>query len=108
MHRTLFSLSRQILGGHSESKFQIHQTDVSGWKARRRDGSLWIPKRQIALGASIDSTVHENLLTARAFRDIYKLMCSGIIPRPVAFVSSESANGVQNLAPFSWFNMVDP
>ncbi|KAI0028490.1 hypothetical protein K488DRAFT_89688 [Vararia minispora EC-137] len=38
--------------------------------------------------------------------NMYKLLVSGIVPRPIAFVSSESAIGVQNLAPFSWFNMV--
>lgn len=37
---------------------------------------------------------------------LYRLMISGIIPRPVAFVSSISESGVENLAPFSWFNMV--
>ncbi|KAH9833395.1 uncharacterized protein C8Q71DRAFT_773141 [Rhodofomes roseus] len=37
---------------------------------------------------------------------MYKLMISGVVPRPVAFVSSVSADGVENLAPFSWFNMV--
>jgi len=37
---------------------------------------------------------------------LYPLMISGIIPRPVAFVSSISESGVENLAPFSFFNMV--
>jgi len=37
---------------------------------------------------------------------LYALMISGIVPRPVAFVSSISESGVENLAPFSWFNMV--
>ncbi|GJE94216.1 flavin reductase family protein [Phanerochaete sordida] len=37
---------------------------------------------------------------------LYRLMISGIIPRPIAFVSSVSEAGVENLAPFSWFNMV--
>ncbi|PVF94045.1 hypothetical protein CPB86DRAFT_714039 [Serendipita vermifera] len=36
---------------------------------------------------------------------IYKLMTSGIIPRPIAFVSSLSSDGVPNLAPFSYFSM---
>ena len=35
-------------------------------------------------------------------------MISGIVPRPVAFVSSVSESGVENLAPYSWFNMVSP
>ncbi|KAG9309834.1 hypothetical protein JVU11DRAFT_10213 [Chiua virens] len=37
---------------------------------------------------------------------LYKLMISGIVPRPIAFVSTISDDGVENLAPFSWFNMV--
>ncbi|KAI0737254.1 hypothetical protein C8Q80DRAFT_1115495 [Daedaleopsis nitida] len=36
----------------------------------------------------------------------YPLMISGIVPRPIAFVSSVSTDGTENLAPFSWFNMV--
>lgn len=37
------------------------------------------------------------------FPDIYKLMIGAIVPRPIAFVSSQDANGVLNLAPFSYF-----
>ncbi|PIL26632.1 hypothetical protein GSI_11298 [Ganoderma sinense ZZ0214-1] len=39
-------------------------------------------------------------------RRIYKLMISGIIPRPIAFVSSVSESGLENIAPFSLFNQV--
>jgi flavin reductase (DIM6/NTAB) family NADH-FMN oxidoreductase RutF len=35
--------------------------------------------------------------------DIYRLMVGVIVPRPIAFVSSTDANGVGNLAPFSYF-----
>jgi flavin reductase (DIM6/NTAB) family NADH-FMN oxidoreductase RutF len=35
--------------------------------------------------------------------DIYKFMVGVIVPRPIAFVSSVDANGVRNLAPFSYF-----
>ncbi|KAF9266553.1 hypothetical protein L218DRAFT_956329 [Marasmius fiardii PR-910] len=38
--------------------------------------------------------------------DLYALMLSGICPRPVAFVSSVTETGVENLAPFSYFNTV--
>ncbi|PCH37508.1 hypothetical protein WOLCODRAFT_109999 [Wolfiporia cocos MD-104 SS10] len=38
--------------------------------------------------------------------NMYALMISGIIPRPIAFVSTISENGAENIAPFSWFNMV--
>ncbi|KAI0764286.1 hypothetical protein BD413DRAFT_190755 [Trametes elegans] len=37
---------------------------------------------------------------------LYALLISGVVPRPIAFVSSVSEAGVENLAPFSWFNQV--
>ncbi len=37
------------------------------------------------------------------YRDIYRLMIGAIVPRPIAFVSSEDGRGVRNLAPFSYF-----
>ena len=36
-------------------------------------------------------------------RNIYKPMTGVIIPRPIAFVSTISADGIHNLAPFSFF-----
>ncbi|WVR05620.1 hypothetical protein IAU60_002642 [Kwoniella sp. DSM 27419] len=36
--------------------------------------------------------------------DIYKMMISGISPRPIAFVSTISPEGKANLAPMSYFN----
>ena len=39
-------------------------------------------------------------------RDAYRLMISCIIPRPIAFVSTLSRDGITNLAPFSFFNGV--
>lgn len=36
-------------------------------------------------------------------RDRYKLLIGGIIPRPIAFVSTVSPDGRRNLAPFSFF-----
>jgi flavin reductase (DIM6/NTAB) family NADH-FMN oxidoreductase RutF len=36
----------------------------------------------------------------------YKLLTGLIVPRPIAWVSSLSANGVPNLAPFSYFSIV--
>ena len=38
-----------------------------------------------------------------AYTDIYKLMIGIIVPRPIAFVSSLSPDGIRNLAPFSFF-----
>lgn len=39
-------------------------------------------------------------------RDNYKLLIGSIIPRPIAFVTSLSEDGVVNAAPFSYFNIV--
>jgi len=36
--------------------------------------------------------------------DLYALLTGCVIPRPIAFVSSLSASGTANLAPFSFFN----
>lgn len=36
-------------------------------------------------------------------RQVYKLMIGAIVPRPIAFVSTVSKEGVRNLAPFSFF-----
>lgn len=38
--------------------------------------------------------------------DSYKLLTNLVIPRPIAWVSSQSPDGVVNLAPFSFFNAV--
>jgi flavin reductase (DIM6/NTAB) family NADH-FMN oxidoreductase RutF len=48
---------------------------------------------------SIDPTKHTLL-------DCYKLMSGLIVPRPVALVSTVDANGVANVAPFSFFSGV--
>jgi len=42
----------------------------------------------------------------REGRDNFKTMLSCVLPRPIAFVSTISAAGVANLAPFSFFNAV--
>ena len=39
-------------------------------------------------------------------RDNYKLLIGSIIPRPIAFVTTQSEEGVVNGAPFSYFNIV--
>lgn len=39
-------------------------------------------------------------------RDNYKFLIGSIIPRPIAFVTSQSEEGVVNGAPFSFFNIV--
>ena len=39
---------------------------------------------------------------------LYKLMIGLIVPRPIAWVATLGADGVPNLAPFSFFNGVCP
>jgi flavin reductase (DIM6/NTAB) family NADH-FMN oxidoreductase RutF len=42
------------------------------------------------------------------WRDAYKLLIGAIVPRPIAFVSTVSEDGIRNLAAFSFFNGVCP
>lgn len=41
-----------------------------------------------------------------AHRELYNILISAVVPRPIAWVSSLSASGQPNLAPFSFFNAV--
>lgn len=38
--------------------------------------------------------------------NVYKLLIGSILPRPIAFVSTTSADGINNLAPFSFFTAI--
>lgn len=38
-------------------------------------------------------------------RERYKMLCAAVIPRPVAWITSVSPDGVVNAAPFSFFNV---
>ena len=44
--------------------------------------------------------------TANTAIDNYKLLTNLVVPRPIAWVTSQSAQGVVNLAPFSFFNAI--
>ncbi|KAG1732014.1 uncharacterized protein EDB91DRAFT_1058385 [Suillus paluster] len=61
-------------------------------------GKAWVA------GESAGWKVYNTAETDKA--DMYKLLISGIVPRPIAFVSTISEEGVENLSPFSWFNTV--
>lgn len=39
-------------------------------------------------------------------RDLYRLMISTVLPRPIAWISTRSADGQVNVAPFSYFQIV--
>lgn len=40
------------------------------------------------------------------WRPVYRLLTSLVVPRPIAWVSTRGADGRNNLAPFSFFNVV--
>lgn len=44
----------------------------------------------------------------QSFDNFYRILTGVVVPRPIAFVSTRSADGVANLAPFSFFNAVAP
>jgi flavin reductase (DIM6/NTAB) family NADH-FMN oxidoreductase RutF len=44
---------------------------------------------------------HSNTST----REFYRLITAAVVPRPIAWVSSRSADGINNLAPFSFFSV---
>src|SRR5690625_7407996 len=39
-------------------------------------------------------------------RENYKILTGSVIPRPIAFITTLSEDGVLNAAPFSYFNIV--
>ena len=41
-----------------------------------------------------------------AYNDFYRVLISAVAPRPIAWVSTVSASGQPNLAPFSFFNAI--
>ncbi|WP_409296639.1 flavin reductase family protein [Peribacillus sp. SCS-26] len=43
---------------------------------------------------------------ALQWREAYKLLTGSILPRPIAFVSTRSEDGTDNLAPFSFFTAI--
>lgn len=39
------------------------------------------------------------------FQEAYKILIGSVLPRPIAFVSTVNAEGINNLAPFSFFTI---
>lgn len=61
----------------------------------------WKPGEKINFPSGEYAVIDPSVLPAK---EIYKLLIGAIVPRPIAFVSTVSASGVGNLAPFSFFN----
>jgi flavin reductase (DIM6/NTAB) family NADH-FMN oxidoreductase RutF len=45
-------------------------------------------------------------LDPKTFDNFYRVLTGVVVPRPIAFVSTVSSDGVLNLAPYSFFNAV--
>ncbi|OAL04863.1 flavo protein-like protein oxygenase [Phaeosphaeriaceae sp. SRC1lsM3a] len=84
----------------TSSKFHFTQTPKPDWKVGSGGNvpeSLKKEHRQIDPYAEGRPVVHN-----------YKMLISAIVPRPIGFTSTVSADGKSsNLAPFSYFNMVN-
>ena len=67
------------------------------------------PNESWSPGQAISSPVTDMLSLDPSKLDLtatYKLMVGGVLPRPIAFVTTLNANASVNLAPFSYFNAV--
>ena len=60
------------------------------------------------LEATDDSTIGVDVAAHEG--SLYRILSSAVVPRPIAWVSTTSAEGVDNLAPYSFFTVasVDP
>ncbi|KAH7324825.1 FMN-binding split barrel [Stachybotrys elegans] len=84
------------------SSFHYTQTVTPGWKVG--DGANHLYDEAAAAKKHIPIDPQEQ---GRPAVSNYKLLISGITPRPIAFLSTRSADGkTTNLAPFSYFNVL--
>lgn len=94
--------------GKVESSRESFENDVV-WHYTKIPKTDWIP----GTGANDDEWSKYNKISIDPFGedrnpvDNYKLLISAVVPRPIGFTSSISINGERNLAPFSYFTMVN-
>jgi flavin reductase (DIM6/NTAB) family NADH-FMN oxidoreductase RutF len=105
---------------NKEHTFNYTQTVDPSWKFGQGTNALHHPTTQgSGSGSGAESGAvpgHISIDPYEAGRPApfnYKLLISGVIPRPIGFVSTQAADGnssssssARNLAPFSYFNMV--
>ncbi|KAJ7178503.1 hypothetical protein C8R43DRAFT_973569 [Mycena crocata] len=77
--------------------FQITDPPNPSWKYGGGSNDTWLDSRFPRKSFDFSE------LSTKA---TYALLTSAIVPRPIALVSTLSADGVPNLAPFSYFSMV--
>ncbi|KQR96471.1 flavin reductase [Williamsia sp. Leaf354] len=55
------------------------------------------------MSSSSDRIVHDPATVDPG--DFYKLLTASVVPRPIAWVSSRSSDGIDNLSPYSFFSV---
>ncbi|KFA81169.1 hypothetical protein S40288_00962 [Stachybotrys chartarum IBT 40288] len=98
---------KEVEAGRAEwdvsSSFRYSKTVSPEWKFGDGANSLYDEAAKAKKHVAIDP--YEE---GRPAGFNYKLLISGVVPRPIAFVSTRSADGkTTNLAPFSYFNVVN-
>src|SRR5262245_58902857 len=83
----------------------MHAADPSGLPSRR-PGSPDRPRRRDS--RRVDSGRRLVIIDPKTVPATvsYRVLVGSVVPRPIAFVSTTSPAGVNNLAPFSFFNAV--
>ncbi|KAI8580390.1 hypothetical protein K450DRAFT_236828 [Umbelopsis ramanniana AG] len=78
-----------------DKKFTLSQVPHPAWKPQNSQGRSEHAVQKVALDPQEIGPGNS-----------YKLLIGGVVPRPIAFVSTRSKTGLLNLAPFSFFNVV--
>jgi Flavin reductase like domain len=78
-----------------DNKFTLSQVPRPSWKPQDPQGRSDHAVKKVALDPQEIGPGNS-----------YKLLIGGVVPRPIAFVSTRSKTGLLNLAPFSFFNVV--
>lgn len=83
--------------------------DKNGWRDWKVGGKLSVHRTQSLCSLTRLSFVGDCAyfdLWVNSVRQVYEIMISGIVPRPIAFVSSVSEDGVGNLGCFRYDSKV--
>lgn len=75
------------------------------WHLTKTVNPDWTPGEKVK--QSFQKVEFDPYQEGRVAADNYKLLVSSIVPRPVGFISTISADGVRNLAPFSYTQVVN-
>eukprot|EP00271_Cylindrocystis_brebissonii_P021506 TRINITY_DN7706_c0_g1_i1.p1 TRINITY_DN7706_c0_g1~~TRINITY_DN7706_c0_g1_i1.p1 ORF type:complete len:302 (-),score=57.24 TRINITY_DN7706_c0_g1_i1:326-1231(-) len=77
----------------------------AGSKSTKAPTNGQMPPQQ-QLPPFLDEDVHHVVTSENGPGVLYPLTISAVVPRPIAFISSMSKDGVRNLSPYSYFNAV--